>query len=70
MTFIKARSLSQTITLGRTCNVKSDHLNFCSAHMKFFSFSLDKNAKPTVKDKHVQVTPTISSKGSQRLFIL
>ena len=70
MSFIKARSLSQTMTLGPICDVKSDPLNFCSACMKFFSFSPDKNAKPTEKDKPVQVTPTISSKGRRYLFIL
>ena len=70
MAFIKARSLSQTMTLGPTCDAKSDPLNFCSVHMKFFSFSLDKNVKPAENDKPVQVTPTISNKGSQYLFVL
>jgi len=51
MAFIKARSLSQTMTLGPTYDVKSDPLNFYSARMEFFSLSLDKNAKLAEKDK-------------------
>jgi len=51
------------MTSGSTCDVKSDPLNFCSAHMKFFSFSLDKNAKPAEKDKLVQVTPKSQAKA-------
>ncbi|MFS7927543.1 hypothetical protein Hanom_Chr04g00310401 [Helianthus anomalus] len=57
-TFIRARSLSVTITLG-SITPSSKSFNLCSSHMKFPSFSLGMNACTTQNDKYVDVTPII-----------
>ena len=68
--FIRARSLSLTITWGYTSSLKNNPLSLCNDHMKLFSRSVDNNTKAAEKVNPVDVTPTISSKGSLYFLVL
>jgi len=68
--FIRARSISLTITLGYTSPLKNNPRNLCKSQMKLFSRSLDIKIKVAEKVKSVDVTPTILSSGSLYLLVL
>jgi len=70
MTFIKARSMLLTMTLGNTSPLKNNSLSLSNAQMKLLSRSLDNTTKTVEKVRSVDVTPTISSKGSLYLLVL
>ena len=68
--FIKARSLSLTITCGPPLEVMNNPLNLSKAQVKLDSRSLDMNTNLAEKVNPVDVTPTISSNGNRYLLVL
>jgi len=70
MEFIKARSLSVTMTLGKPSHVINNSFSLWRPQMKLLCRSLDKNTKAAEKVRPVNVTPTISRRGSLYLLVL
>jgi len=69
ITFIKARSLSVTMTYGPPSDVINRPLSLSRAQVKLFCFSLDKYANADEKVNPIDVTPTISSNGNQYILV-